>query len=139
MPQVRAILKSPVAWIAALWVGVMIHVDWHLGRPGHGHRSFDLTYHWLAALPTAAPLALLALRRWPDSALSAGAVILGLGILLGQGLEPLGEVILFQEGWEPFTSPVRWRVFAEFIGAGLISLSAGVAVIGRIRHKGTSS
>jgi len=37
-------LKSPTLWIAALWVGVMIHLDWHLGRAGHDHRSFDLTY-----------------------------------------------------------------------------------------------
>ena len=132
-------LKSPVAWIAAFWVGVMIHVDWHLGRPGHDHRSFDLTYHWLAALPTAVPVAWLAVRKWPHAALSAGAAMLGLGIVLGQGLEPLGEVVLYQEGWEPVTSPVRWRVFAEFIGVGLITLLAGVVVIGRMRHQETSS
>jgi hypothetical protein len=129
-------LKSPVVWIAALWVGVMIHLDWHFGRPGHDHRSFNLTYHWLTALPTCVSLAWLALRRWPHSALSAGGLILGLGILLGQGLEPLGEVILFREGWEPFTDPVRWRIFAEFLAAGLISLLVGVAGIPRMGPSG---
>jgi len=138
MLQLQPILRSPAAWIAAAWVGVMIHVDWHLGRPGHGHRSFDLTYHWLAALPMALPVAWLAVRRWPHAALSAGAVMLGLGIVLGQGLEPLGEVVLYQEGWEPFTNPVRWRIFAELIRAGLIALLAGVVVIGRMRHQETS-
>ena len=139
MLRLQPILKSRIAWIAAVWVGVMIHLDWHLGRPGHDHRSFDLTYHWLAALPTVLPVAGLAVKRWPHAALSAGAVLLGLGVLLGQGLEPLGEVVLFQEGWEPLTSPERWRVFAEFIGAGLITLWVGVAVIGRMRHQETSS
>ena len=118
-------LRSPLFWIAALWVGVMIHVDWHLGRPGHDHQSFDLSYHWLLALPTFIPVIWLVLRKWPTAAPSAGAVILLIGVLLGQGLEPLGETIHFDAGLEPFINPRRWRIFAEFLGAGVATIAVG--------------
>lgn len=127
-------LRSPLVWIAALWVGVMIHVDWHLGRSGHDHQSFNLSYHWLVAVPTFIPVVWLALRRWPTSAFPAGAVILLIGVMLGQGLEPLGETIHFNAGSEPFTNPQRWRIFAEFLGAGIITLVGGI-MIARWRHR----
>jgi hypothetical protein len=58
------------------------------------------------------------------------AVVLLLGIALGQGLEPLGEVIVSRGNWEPFTNLVRWRILGEFIGAGVIIylMSAMLAV-----------
>ena len=115
-------LVSPAAWLAALWVGIMIHLDWHLGRPGHDHRSFDLAWHWLFAVPAFLPVAWLARRRWPGAPFRAAVMIAVLGVLLGQGVEPLAEVILFEDGYEPFTDPLRWRIFAEFVGVGLATL-----------------
>lgn len=111
---------SSRTWLAALWVGTMIHLDWHLGRPGHDHRSFHLAYHWLLALPAFGPLAWLTLRRWPGRPFRAMAGILVLGILLGQGLEPLGELIVSNGHSNAFASLVRWRIFGEFLGAGLL-------------------
>jgi len=124
-------LKSPRVWLAAIWIGVMIHLDWHLGRPGHDHRSFDFVYHWLLAIPAFAPIAWLVHRRWPGRAYAAGAVIILLGVLLGQGLEPLGEVIHFGAGAEPFTNRVRWRIFAEFLIAGVLVFLVVHAVVSR--------
>ncbi len=123
-------LRSPVAWLVVLSIGILIHVDWHLGRPGHDHLSFGLLYHWLLAVVTFAPLPWLVVRRWPTAFPQASVVVVFLGVALGQGLEPLGEVIHFPVGWEPFTNPVRWRVFAEFIVAGVVTYlaSAGLAV-----------
>jgi hypothetical protein len=132
------VLKSPLAWTAALWLGVMIHVDWHLGRSGHDHRSFDLAYHWLVAIPTFAPVAWLVLRRWPASALRSGTVILVLGVIMGQGLEPVAEAILFQAGIDPFANHERWRVFFEFMAAGLMTL-LGTIVIGRWRLRSSQA
>lgn len=122
-------LKSPLLWVAALWVGVMIHVDWHLGRAGDDGRSFDLTYHWLLAFPTFIPVAWLTVRKWAASAISAALTILSVGVVIGQGIEPLGETIHFHAGADPFTSVERWRIFAEFTAAGLIVLVACVVAV----------
>ncbi len=121
-------VRSPVAWLAALWIGVLIHVDWHMGRPGHDHLSLGLPYHWLLAVVTFAPLPWIVLRRWPTSCPQASVLVVLLGVALGQGLEPLGEVIHFPVGWEPFTNPVRWRVFGEFIVTGIITYLASAAL-----------
>jgi hypothetical protein len=106
----------------------MIHLDWHLGRPGHDHRSFDLPYHWLVAVPAFAPLAWLTLRRWGGAAVSAAASILLLGVLLGQIVEPLSE------GGSALSNGLRWRVFAEFIAAGLVSYLLGFTIAARARR-----
>ena len=128
-----SILKSGLIWVAALWLGSMIHLDWHLGRPGHDHRSFDFAYHWLLALVAFLPLAWLARREWPGNAVKAAAWIVVLGILVGQGLEPLGETVFLGVGTQPFTYPTRWRIFAEFMGAGLVALLLSVPLLARRR------
>jgi hypothetical protein len=127
-------LRLPGVWLAALWVGVMIHLDWHLGRPYHDHRSFDFAYHWLLAIPTFAPIAWFAHRRWPGSPLKAALVMTFLGVLLGQGVEPLSEVILDGAGAEPFTNPIRLRIFAEFMIGGVVVLLLGTALLARSRR-----
>lgn len=121
-------IRSPLIWLSALWIGALIHVDWHVGRPGHDHLSFGLPYHWLLAVLTFAPLPWLLVRRWPKSANTASLVVIALGVFLGQGIEPLGEVILLQAGAEPFTNPVRWRVFGEFMAAGILTYLATYAL-----------
>jgi hypothetical protein len=78
------------------------------------------------------PLGWVIARRWPDAVVRASLVVIGLGVALGQGLEPLGEVLAFPVGWEPFTNPVRWRVFLEFLLAGGIAYLVA-AVVARAR------
>jgi hypothetical protein len=123
-------IRSPHVWLSALWIGVLIHVDWHLGRPGHNHLSFGLAYHWLLGVITFAPIPWLLARRWPSVLKRASLVVIMLGVLLGQGVEPLGEVIHFHVGAEPFTNHFRWQVFAEFMTAGLLTyiVSASLAL-----------
>ena len=121
-------IRSPLIWLSAVWIGALIHVDWHLGRPGPDHLSFGMPYHWLLAILAFAPLPWLLMRRWPKSPYASSAVAIALGILLGQGIEPLSEVILFQAGAEPFTNPVRWRVFGEFMAAGIVTCLASTAL-----------
>jgi hypothetical protein len=124
-------IRSPLVWLTALWIGVLIHVDWHLGRPGHSHLSFGLPYHWLLAVVAFAPLPWLLIRRWPNSLTQASVVVIALGVVLGQGVEPLGEVIHFHVGAEPFTTPVRWRVFAEFMAAGMLAYLISAVIAGK--------
>jgi len=124
----NALLRSGWMWIAALWLATMIHVDWHLGRSGHDHRSFDLAHHWLLAIPAFLAVGWLVWRKWPATAWRAAALIVLLGLLAGQGLEPLSETVLFGVGLEPFTSAERWRVLAEFMTAGLVTLLGALAL-----------
>lgn len=121
-------IRSSLIWLSALWIGALIHIDWHAGRPGHDHLSFGMPYHWLLAILTFAPLPRLQMRRWPTSPHVASVVAIALGLLLGQGIEPLSEVILFQAGAEPFTNPIRWRVFGEFMAAGIVTYLASTAL-----------
>ena len=117
-PGRPGMIKSPVAWLLAVALGVVIHIDWHLGRPGHHSLSFDLSYHWVLAVPTFAALAWIILRRWPTHFARASMGVILAGVFLGQGLEPLGEIIHSGGAVQPFSNPVRWRVFGEFIVAG---------------------
>jgi hypothetical protein len=124
-------LRSAPVWVAALWVAVMIHLDWHLGRHGDDHRSFDFAYHWLLALPAFLPVAWLAGRKWSGAAVRAAGSITLMGMLLGQGLEPLGETVFLGAGTEPFTDPLRWKIFAEFMAAGFLVLLLSVPLVRR--------
>lgn len=101
--------------LAALVIGVLIHVDWHLGRPPEDHHdrlSFGLSFHWLLGA------AAFGVLPWLFSRREALHLIL-LGVLLGQGIEPVGEMLLY--GSQPFADALRWRVFAEFSAAGLVA------------------
>jgi hypothetical protein len=124
-------IRSSLVWLSALWLGVLIHVDWHLGRPGPSHLSFGLSYHWLLAVVAFAPLPWLLRRRWPDSLTQASVLVIALGVVMGQGFEPLGEAILFDYGPEPFTNAVRWRIFAEFLAAGILTYLFSAAITRR--------
>ena len=124
-------MRSPLAWMTALWIGVLIHVDWHLGRPGHTRLSFGLPYHWLLAIAPFAPLPWVLARRWPTALARVSTFVIVVGVLMGQGLEPLSEVIHSHGVAEPFTNPVRWRVFAEFMAAGILTHVAAVFAVRR--------
>ena len=123
-------IRSRLFWLSALWLGVLIHLDWHLGRPGPSHLSFGLPYHWLLGVVAFAPLPWLLRRRWPRSLTRASVLVIALGVVLGQGLEPLGEAIL-DHGSEPFTNPVRWRIFGEFLATGVLTYLVSAVIAAR--------
>lgn len=128
-------LRIPSVWFGAIWIALLLHLDWHLGRAGHDHVSFDMQHHWLIAIPAFVPIAWLALRNWPARALRAGLIITGLGVLLGQVVEPLGESLLYQVGMEPLTNPARWRIFAQFLAAGIVVLYLAVIWLRRLERQ----
>jgi hypothetical protein len=108
--------------VTGLVLGAVIHVDWHLARPGSHHElSFGLGWHWLLAAPAFLAVYLVA-RRWrPERPLGAALKIVLIGVLAGQVLEPLGEVLL-SGTWEWALHSHRWRAFGEFLAAGLATL-----------------
>ncbi len=119
----RPLVKSWVAWLLALWVALAIHVDWHLGRPGEHHNlSFHLPHHWIFGILVSAHLAWYISRRWgPGSFWRASVFIILVGILIGQGLEPLLEVFEGHMDWSPLTNLVRWHIFLSFVLAGTVT------------------
>jgi hypothetical protein len=132
------VIKSPIVWLSAAWIGVLVHGDWHLGRPGPSHLSFGLPYHWLLAVFAFAPLPWILIRRWPNSLAQVSILVIAVGVALGQGLEPLGEVIHFHVGAEPFTNPLRWRIFAEFMVAGILAYLSSAAIAAKRAKRGAA-
>ena len=124
-------ITSPLAWLLAIGLGAAIHVDWHLGRPGHHRLSFDLSYHWVLAVVTFAALAWIVHRRWPTTFVPSSFWVILAGVFLGQGLEPLGEIMYFGGTWEPFHDAVRWRLFGEFMVAGILAYLAAALALRR--------
>ncbi len=107
-------LRSRSLWMAIIGFAALVHLDWHAGRPGDGILDGNLPYHWVLGLMTGASLTWLATRYWPKNPWRAGATVLIVGTALGQGAQPLSEVLL-SGSWGPLTNPLRLRIFGEFI------------------------
>ena len=87
-------LRSRSLWMAIIGFAALVHLDWHAGRPGDGILDGNLPYHWVLGLVTGASLTWLATRYWPKNPWLAGATVLIVGAALGQGAQPLSEVLL---------------------------------------------
>ena len=114
-------------WLALL-IGADVHVDWHLARGHHQPLSGAYPYHWVSAIPVFALAGWYVARRWRTDPLRAGVVTLLLGFLVGQVVEPLGEIATGATwGWA--FGPERLVAFAEFAGVGLVTYCAALAVV----------
>lgn len=107
-----------VSWWLVLLLAVVLHVDWHAGRPDHFRLSLAWPLHWVIGLVAGGALAFHARRAWPDryaAAVLANGVV---AVLLGQGIEPLLEVLFYGEPFAVVLPLERWRIFIEFAAAG---------------------
>jgi H+/Cl- antiporter ClcA len=112
-----------------LLVMVMVHVDWHFGR-GHHHRlSMSWPYHWLTGIVTFLPLALFCAEKWPENLIRTMLINGAAGLVAGQIIEPLGEVVLYRIPSAIVFSPERWHVFWQFVLAGVVGGLAGVVIV----------
>ena len=126
MNQVR---RHPVLfWLGwTLAVAVSVHLGWHLGRPHHIPLSLEFAHHWILGLLTGAALAWNATRVDPSHATRLFALVGALGLFAGQILEPLGEVLFYDDvslGSVFFYA--RWRLFGQFAIAFIVG---GAAVL----------
>jgi hypothetical protein len=129
--------RAPVSLVLVLGLAVMIHVDWHLARPAHGHHhrlSFGWPYHWALAIPLFALAAWIVARRWPDRLAAASALNLGLALAAGQLLEPLAEQFHYAQRVALDIEPLRWTVFFQFAGAGLLAYCCAILLLHRSRR-----
>ena len=118
-----------------LFLAAVIHVDWHLARPAHHRLSLAWSNHWLFAAAAFAVVGWLVARGWPDAPGRAAAGIVVLAVLIGQGLEPLLEVLTYEGRFGYPNDPGRWRAFALCLAAGLPALLAAL-VLCRPRMRG---
>ena len=116
IPPSARMRRSGSLWTAIIGFATLVHVDWHVGRPGDGPLDGDLAYHWVLGLLTGGVLAWWSTRHWPTRDWRVGGTVLIVGTVLGQGVEPLAEVLL-SGSWEPLASPIRWRIFGQFVFA----------------------
>jgi hypothetical protein len=128
MKGVRSLISAPVALVLA----AAIHVDWHLARH-HARLSLGWSHHWLFAIPVFAAAAWYLRRRRPATLPLVSAGSIGAGILVGQGIEPLGEVLLYGAPLGQVYGPERTGAFAVFMAAGLATYVATLWVLRRLR------
>src|SRR6266699_4270964 len=128
--------RTPISFPLALLLGAAIHVDWHLARHAHDGRSLGWDAHWLLAIPIFAFAAWLIARRWPPPAnpWRPAALTVALGILLGQVLEPLAEIIHYQATLADELEPARLTAFALFTVTGLVTMGATLLALRRRRY-----
>ena len=129
----RFVLSLPLA----LLLGLFIHLDWHLARHEHDGRSLGWDAHWLLAIPTFAFAAWRIARRWPDNPWRPAALSVALGILLGQVIEPLAEIIHYQATLAEELEPARLTAFAAFMVVGLVTMGATLLLLPRRTHGAT--
>ena len=113
---------------SVLFVMVMVHVDWHLGR-GHHHRlSLSWSYHWLTGLVTFFLLALFCAKKWPENPIRALLVNGIAGLVAGQIVEPILEAALYRVSPAIALPPERWHVFSQFFLAAVVGGLAGMLI-----------
>ena len=125
--------RSSLSLPLSLLLGLAIHLDWHLARHEHDGRSLGWDAHWLLAIPIFALAAWLIARRWrpPDNPWRPAALTVALAVLLGQVLEPLGEIIHFQATLAEELEPARLTAFALFTLTGLVTMGLTLWVLAR--------
>ena len=131
--------RSPTSLPLSLLLGVAIHLDWHLARHEHDGRSLGWDAHWLVAIPIFALAAWFLARRWPLPAnpWRPAALTVALGILLGQVIEPLAEIIHYQATFAEELEPARLTAFALFTVTGLLTMGATLLLLPRKTHGAT--
>src|SRR5688500_10150197 len=112
-----------------LVLALLVHVDWHVARPEHIHRSLGWSGHWVLGALAFGLIGWLAGR---SSKARAGELVgLSLAALfVGHLVEATGEMLVYSQPWSVVMPQIRWRIFAEFCFAGTIT---GVAAFAAAR------
>jgi uncharacterized YccA/Bax inhibitor family protein len=128
-------MKRSISILAVLFLMVLVHVDWHLGRAHHHRLSMEWEYHWITGLVGFFLMVLIVARKRPENLALAAALNVLLGLFLGQIVEPLLEVLGYRVSVATALPPERWMVFFQFCIAGLVGFIAGILWIRVYRRK----
>lgn len=110
------------------------HTDWHFARPTTHHLSLGLSWHWLLAIPVFALAAWYVEAAWPRQLLRASLWIVGSAIVVAGALEPAWEYLVGGATFDWAFGPVRNKALATFVGTGLLSYVAVLALRARRRQ-----
>jgi hypothetical protein len=127
-------MKHYISILAVLFLAVLVHVDWHLGRAQHHRLSMGWEYHWVTGFVAFFLVILIVAWKSPEHLEFAAALNVVLGLFLGQIVEPLLEVLGYHVSLATALPPERWKVFFQFCLAGLVGFLAGVLWV-RARRK----
>jgi len=123
-----AALRRLISLPVALLIGLGIHLDWHLARPMDQRLSAHLSAHWILAIPLFAGVAWYFVRRWPVGGIWPGVLTVAVGVLLGEIIEPLLEVLAGDTLADAY-EPLRVRAFITYLGAGIVTLGVTLAFL----------
>jgi hypothetical protein len=123
--------------LAILTTAIAVHVDWHLGRPAHISHSLAWEDHWIFGLILGSSIACLLAWRGAAQPLARFLTVALAGFFIGQIVEPLSEVLIYDESLAFVYPAIRWILFLEFAAAFLVS---GVACLAlqRLTNRGAS-
>jgi len=124
---VRRLTSIPLA----IALAAFIHVDFHLARPADHHWSFGLSWHWIVCAGVFGPAGWYVARRFGTDRWRAAAWNVFLAAILGQGLEPVGEQLVFNGRLAFDVSPDRWAIFWICLAAGSVAMAAVLALAPR--------
>ena len=119
----REPLPRGAAASLSLVLGVVLHVDWHMARPLHDPRSLDWSLHWAITAAVFALAGCLIARRWPRQRWRLGAVVFVAAVVLAQIVEPVLELMIYEDRFGYDVEPARWMAFLKSIVAGGIAYS----------------
>jgi len=115
-------MRAPAFFGFALTLAATIHIDWHLARPTHHRLSLGWHQHWIFAAIVFFGVGWIMARLRAKDAVHAALWIAIVGIMPGQGIEPVLELVIYQGHVGYPTDPGRWGVFFACIAVGLPAL-----------------
>lgn len=110
--------RMPAVVFSVLLAGVL-HADWHFARPTHHRLSLGWPYHWLVTAALFGIAGWLIARRWRASRWPLGVVVFVGAVVLGQGVEPMLEALVYEGRIGHDSEPARWAAFGRAIAAAI--------------------
>jgi hypothetical protein len=116
--------------LMGLLLATLIHIDWHMARPAHYHLGGRLglgwPYHWMVTALVFAIAGWFIARTWPEKRWRVGAESLAIGVVIGQGIEPMLEVAQAYHRFgypdEPARMTAFWQTMLAAVPAYAIAL-----------------
>lgn len=109
--------------LLTLALTVVVHLDWHLGRPASLPYGFGWSQHWMFAAASFAAVGWAIGRLWPERTARAAAWIVGLALIVAQVIEPAFEAWAVEGRLGLLIDANRWTSFGVCVAVGIPALA----------------